>query len=444
MSGVDGLDDSIALRRYLQRHIEPGLPDCDEQRAAWQHSLVIPAYRESTDLVNRLRALYTPTGKVLVILVTNRPDNDPDERANAALRQAIKALPQHDANCGNACLFQLSARADIYLLDLERTHGPTPAAQGVGLARKWGCDLALYWMAKGAISGQWIYNSDADAILPGDYFSRLENCRAAAAVFPFLHLPGGDNACDEATALYELRLHHYVLGLNYAGSPYAYHTLGSCLAVQGESYAQVRGFPRRSGGEDFYLLNKLVKTGDIARLDGACIALRSRQSSRVPFGTGPAVADIVQSGDPTRQEIFYHPQVFAALRALLKAMPLLLDKPDGKLREILVEQQLVPALALRTVSELDAMGLNSALAHCRRQGKDHAQRMRHFHQWFDGFRTLKFIHALSNREWSRLSLTQLVGTDPQLWPSEKSNGTNIETMRCAIRDHWQWQVTGNN
>ena len=90
-----------------------------------------------------------------------------------------------------------------------------------------------------------------------------------------------DQFCNTATALYELRLHHYVLGLEYAGSPYAYHTLGSCLAVKADAYAQVRGFPKRAGAEDFYLLNKLAKLGAMPRLQGRCIRIiRCNQFAR--------------------------------------------------------------------------------------------------------------------------------------------------------------------
>ena len=51
-------------------------------------------------------------------------------------------------------------------------------------------------------------------------------------------------------------------------------------------------------------------------------------------------------------------------------------------------------LALASSAVLHSMGLDHALAHCRRQGKSPEQFLRQFHQWFDGFRTLKFIHAL--------------------------------------------------
>ena len=44
---------------------------------------------------------------------------------------------------------------------------------------------------------------------------------------------------------------YYVAGLAMAGSGYAHHSLGSTIAVHAKSYAAVRGYPKRSAGEDF-------------------------------------------------------------------------------------------------------------------------------------------------------------------------------------------------
>ncbi len=70
-----------------------------------------------------------------------------------------------------------------------------------------------------------------------------------------------------ATQLYELSLRYYVAGMKFARSPYAFHTIGSSMAVSPVHYARVRGFPKREAGEDFYLLNKLAKLGSVLELD---------------------------------------------------------------------------------------------------------------------------------------------------------------------------------
>jgi len=433
--------DSVARQRYLQRHIETNLPDCCDTRSGWHRALVIPAYRESTTLLQQLYALPGGLGRSLVILVLNRPDSDSDQQANAALRGAIAELANRALIDQHTPLYRLNDHADLYVHDMEQYSGPTAANQGVGLARKTGCDIALKWMAAGVIDGPWICCTDADATLPQDYFKRLDdaNAEAVAAIYPFRHVDGEDQCCNTATALYELRLHHYVLGLEYAGSPYAYHTLGSCLAVKADAYAQVRGFPKRAGAEDFYLLNKLAKLGPITRLQGQCIELQARYSTRIPFGTGPAVASIAESGQLAESPLFYHPQCFLALRALLEVTPALQQSTSAQLFQLLRARGLEQQLAQVSCAQLDSMGLNAALAHCRRQGKSPEQFLRQFQQWFDAFRSLKFIHGIRDAGWPQQSLNALAALHPQLWPNNAGTPIAMKNLQRSIHQHWGWQ-----
>ena len=435
------MSDSVASRRYQQRHIEPGLPRLPRERSQWQHVLVIPAYRESADVVQGLIKLSDNNPSFVAILVLNRPDSDSQVQANQALRDCVQALPPYLALPKLANSYQLGSNSCLYLHDTESRLGPLPAGKAVGMARKIGCDIAWQWIIDGAVASDWIYNSDADAQLPGDYFERLDNAPpdAVAATYPFVHVPGQDPACNTATTLYELRLHHYVLGLEYADSPYAHHSLGSCLAVRAEAYARVRGFPKRAAGEDFYLLNKLAKLGSIRALTGECIQLQSRQSHRVPFGTGPAVARIVQADTAGDTALFYHPQCFVALRALLCVIPQLYATPVATLAEQLQAQAIEESLALHSEQALLDMGLEQALQHCRRQGKSPRQYLRHFHQWFDALRTLKFIHALRDAGLPQLSLRELAAQQPRLWPGD-SAGNEASGLGEAIQEHWRWSM----
>jgi hypothetical protein len=426
-----------ATRRYRERHIEANLPAAPPGTGRWQHVLVIPAYRESAEILRALRELARHVDRLLAIIVLNRPDSDPDREANQVLRSAARALP----GVGGA-LYRLGDNSTVLLYDTESTRGPLPADRGVGLARKLGCDIAWQWVDQGAIASRWIHCTDADAILPPDYFQRTRGMGpgVAAATYPFIHTPGRDPACNRATALYELRLHHYVQGLNYAGSPYDYHSLGSCLAVTVDAYARVRGFPPRAAGEDFYLLNKLAKVGTIERLQGDCIELESRASHRVPFGTGPAVNRIRQS--EASAAVFYHPLGFHALRTLLQVIATYYRRSDPDLAPILCASGLGPDLAAACGQTLVAMGLPSALDHCRRQSSSEKQFRRQFHQWFDAFRTLKFIHGLRDRCLPQQTLAALEGLEPYLWPDRTGADLLPELIRSRLgwtrRDPARW------
>ena len=413
------MHDGVALQRYLQRHMEKELPHHSFTQPHWQHVMVIPAYRESPALLKKLTQMPQGSGRTLVILVLNRPDTDSDPQANAELRAALQSQSLQQLQRDAVCIQCLNPDTDLYLHDIELLRGPTPAALGVGLARKTGCDLALQWMVAGGISGQWLYCTDADASVPQDYFKQLDSAapNAVAAIFRFKHMPGGAQDCDSATALYELRLHHYVLGLEYAGSPYAYHALGSCIAIRANAYVKVRGFPKRAGAEDFYMLNKLAKIGPISRLSGQCIQLQSRHSSRVPFGTGPAVAAIIATGRPEDAQIFDHPRCFEALAALLLSLPELAQAPDAALSQLFVKRGLDATVAKQANNALQTLGIQSGLSHCQRQSRSSPQFQRQFHQWFDAFRTLKFIHLMRDAGWEQQSLTQLDAVKPNLWPA---------------------------
>ena len=144
----------------------------------------------------------------------------------------------------------------------------------------------------------------------------------AAAVFPFRHEPSPDPHVTRATALYELSLRYYVAGLAWAGSPYAFHTLGSIFAVTTDAYAAVRGFPRRDAAEDFYLLNKAAKIGNVARVASAPVRIRSRVSDRTPFGTGASVGRATM----TTERVFYAPECFVGLRSVLESLSSLARK----------------------------------------------------------------------------------------------------------------------
>jgi hypothetical protein len=163
-------------------------------------------------------------------------------------------------------------------------------------------------------------------------------------------------------------------------------------------------------------------------------------------------------------ELFYHPQCFVALAALLAGLPALAEAPRQDVVSLLCEDRvnrgqttlsLPPALAKQADAALNKLGIAAALDHCRRQAKSSVQFQRHFHGWFDGFRTLKFIHALRDAGWPTCSLRELNALTPPLWPQlqaqrlpqqeQQSSPTvadhphEVEQLRRSIRQHWGWQ-----
>ena len=401
---------------YLATYAEPearAIVAAMAPRGPFAQCVVIPAMGEGASLGRALASISEPS-TLIVLVVNGRAD------AEAWVHRRNAALPDVLARTyGPACWLTTPdslPRMGVYLtptgalLLLHRGEAGhfLPPRQGVGLARKIGADVALALHHAKVVASPWLGCTDADVVLPADYFAQMRALpsHAAAATFPFVHGPESDPARARAIAHYEATLRYYVQGLRWAGSPYAFHTVGSTLAVHATAYARVRGFPRLLAAEDFYVLDKLRKVGPVVALQGLPLMLSGRVSPRVPFGTGRAMLRAAQAPD---MPDVYHPHAFIYLRAyldLLKAAahaPLPLhDLPD--LPAPLDRHVLARAIAL--------LGTQKAIDTAHSSTKSLATRRRFLHTWFDAFRTLKFIHHLREHALASLPLCEAAAATP--------------------------------
>lgn len=416
---------------YLSQHAI--LPIQPELSRHWQQCMVVPCFRECPDFLLRLPPRVTGR-ELLVICVLNRPDSEADAECNTPLRAYLKAHTEQEISAGLR-LCRVTDRADILLLDLEEMEGPTPNQQGVGRARRLGCDLALWLIHSNRIASPWILSSDADAQWPDYFIGREWPDDSAAIVLPFQHRTEAGTDLAKATLIYELWLHVYVDGLESAGSPYAFHTLGSSCAFHAGAYAAVRGMPLRAGAEDFYLLNKLAKVGPIERPSGPPILIEARASARVPFGTGPAVQRLMGDLGSENVRFFYHPDCFLALKAVLAQFPLWLEDPKRDATPTL-QAHLGTDLGSNVDAILGQMDVAAGIDHARRQGANTTARLRHLHTWFDGFRTLKFIHALRERCRADLTYREFMRQD-----TLQGKAGDPLALRNAITAPWGWDLS---
>jgi len=382
----------------------------------WQQVVVIPVCNESTDI---LRPLPPGSGRSLMILVVNETVVAPGAVSVANQRFAAEVHARfrmcwQSADASGLTLYQDPASSrDLLLVDHFSEGRQFPPKGGVGHARKTGADLAAYLVHQRRVRSPWIHCTDADVRLPQRYLT----CSAAisddsaqdtaALVYPFRHSVVMDNTDDEimqATQLYEYSLRYYVAGLSFAGSPYAFHTIGSTMAVNAAHYARVRGFPRRQAGEDFYLLNKLAKVGSVRQLsaetDCEPIDIAARRSDRVPFGTGAAVGKLMELENPKKEFLLYHPTVFSLLQSWLGSLPAFWQARSSDIGAILSQQVLIGGL--------EELGATAALQHALRQSSDARQFKRQMHTWFDAFRTLKLIHYLRDHYLPSISFEALL------------------------------------
>lgn len=348
-------------RLYLARHAAPEAAAAPKLKRDYRSILSIPAFDEPEDFL--ARTLPPDARDVLVILVANVPDDLAPSAPAVGRTKKLRRL---------AGRFDAARNIDVIVID--RTETPIPARFGVGLARRIGADVALRHIDEGRVANPIIFCTDADAALPAGYFDAPRAADAAAWVHPFTHV-SEDPALRRAALGYELSLRYYVNRLAHAGSPYAFHTVGSCLAIDATAYAMVRGFPKRNAAEDFYMLNKLAKVGRIRRLSKPVIEIAARVSGRVPFGTGPALA---AAPDDVRSRMDYAPETFDLIKALHEVA---VCGASERWPEPLVEL-------------LNAVGYERFRS--SRRAASHRD-PRAFLTWFDAFRTMKFVHAARRR-----------------------------------------------
>jgi hypothetical protein len=353
------------------------------------NAVVVPALAEADHLFMTLAALSknppAELARTLVICVINNggPDavSTDDLADNRETLERLKKLVDSDGN---------GLRIGYVDASSPGLEMPDKTA-GVGLARKIGMDLALGVFDYGNPSPRIILSLDADTLVEDTYLSSVreafEREKVAAAVVSFAHqVAKGDNE-QAAICCYELFLRYYVLGLRYAGSPYAFHSIGSTMACSAGAYAAVRGMNTRKAGEDFYFLDKLAKTGTVGRITETTVHPAARASGRVPFGTGRRIARF--TGGERNEYILYEPRSFAVLREWLGYMA---SCPDADPETILaraggIHPSLEGFLRTRRFDEVwPRLVENSG---------DEAHLRDHFSRWFDGFETFKLIRSLS-------------------------------------------------
>jgi hypothetical protein len=392
------------IAQYLARHAEPETADAERLAGSFGHALVIPAYGERESLFNLLGSVPAgPRGPVLIILVLNaRADSSPAvHEANEEVRRRLeRELPaaagfsaEHPAHA-----YSIRAGGTLLLVDRALPDRYLPEGQGVGLARKIGNDLVLALRSGGRVASPWIHNTDADTVLPNDYFEQtaaLDHDGTGAAIYSFEHRFDPDPAQAEAARLYEISLRYNVLGLAWAGSPYAYHSMGSCLAIPAQAYAEVRGFPKRNALEDFHALNKLAKVGRILRLAGQPLLLEGRISERVPISTGKAIAGLVSRRGALTGFRLYHPAIYAHLAAWLRVLAAI-ARSGGDATEAITELPSDnPFFRTDVLREtLDHMGAFPAIQDAIARSNDPETLLRHLHTWFDALKTVQLLHAL--------------------------------------------------
>jgi len=354
---------------------------------SWERAVCIPACREWAQLPHAIASLarIAPANTLLVLVVNASVDATAETHLeNQHVISWLKEFP-HRQQADNRWLIAYP-QLDIVLIDHATESFRLPTKTGVGLARDIGAQWICSLHQQGLVAQPWIWNTDADARFPKDYLDIPAH--RGTCIVPYTHTgPTPQEAMPTSLEIYEYSLRYYSLGLHFARSPYAYPAIGSTIVIDVETYQKSHGFPNRMAGEDFYLLAKAAKVAPITYLKRSPILLMSRASDRVPFGTGKGMQDIA---DNNLEKALYHPQIFQHLRTWIETLNTVSD-------DVLCDrlETLAPGFPpLRKLSKLLRQKAKGERVYTRR------------HEWFDAFRTLKWVHYMRDSQWGTLPYEQ--------------------------------------
>jgi hypothetical protein len=383
------------VEKYLKKHSVPKWNIELSKDGKYDNIIVIPAISEFENIKFVLGSLIENDAKyfssTLVVFVINNLETS-EERIKSDneislyfLRNIINGQANDDLSAA-----LISSDLTIGLVDASSRGEELPENHGgVGLARKIGMDLALTLFNYENSNKKILICTDADCTFDKNYLteivSNFNKKKLSAAVVNYRHDTSGNNENTKAIICYEYYLRYYVLFQRYADSHFAFHTIGSTMCCDCESYIKVEGINKKKAAEDFYFLEKLAKQVKIEKITSTTVYPSGRGSWRVPFGTGQRVNRYLAKEQD--EYLLYNPANFEILKkwneALYKNSDLVsyyLEAGENihpELYKFLIKQEFDRAFSKILNRTNDVKQINN---------------QKKF--WFDGFRTLKLIHYL--------------------------------------------------
>ncbi|MBE0538606.1 MAG: glycosyltransferase [Ignavibacterium sp.] len=418
------------ISAYLNKRASDTWSIENDHKKYFQKIIVVPSIAESDNLPALIKSLEQNDElellNTLLLIVVNNSFSSTEEVKNDN-QKTIDYLKN------------IKSRVNISFIDacssgkeLDDKNG------GVGLARKIGMDLALSKFDYLSINKNIILCTDADCIVDSDYLSEISQefnrNNFEAAVANFAHDISSDDEETKAIICYEIFLRYYVLGLSYAKSDYAFHTIGSTMLCTPDAYVKVEGMNKRKAAEDFYFLEKLAKIFPIGEIKSTSIHPSKRGSWRVPFGTGKSVDRYLSN---SRDEyLLYNPKSFVILKTWLEVfydqsssqpeparpagglvsgslnfsknlqeIPIPIE--SGRNDRIISQSSLLkiaknihPALSDFLTQQDFENFVNKVLL--KNNNPTEIEKQKHF--WFDAFRTLKLIHYLRDATYPNINM----------------------------------------
>ncbi len=351
--------------------------------------IVIPCFNEP-DILTTLHSLNnckTPNMGVEILIIIN---------AGIHHESFIKVQNKNTSTAIQEWKTNTNLNFDFHVIeanDLPKKHA------GVGLARKIGMDEAVSRFDQIGHDGI-IACFDADSTCESNYLTALEthfltHPKTPGCAIPYAHPVDGDHFDEKIYAgiiYYELFLRYYNQGLHFCELPFAYHTVGSSMAIKSSAYQKQGGMNKRKAGEDFYFLHKIISLGYFTELNSALVIPSPRTSDRVPFGTGKAINDWINTDEETY--LTYDFRIWEILKNFVSIIPLLQEKD---LKDLDFYKNETSQVMIRFLEE---QSFASDLNEIRKNATHPKSFQKRFFVWFNAFRVLKLVHFLRDHQFS--------------------------------------------
>jgi hypothetical protein len=394
MNSTDNLPDSV--NKYLKKFSSNLWSVSDNHQKLFNNIIVIPSLAEFDLLPSCLKSLEENSDNLLfetlVLVVVNNSHSASDE-IKQNNKQTIDYLKNYHG------------KLNLSFVDASTESKAIPDKYaGVGTARKIGCDLALKKFDYSNSKKKILFFLDADCTVRSDYLekvlSEFNRKNLHSAVIEYEHKFSDTSPEAEAIICYEIFLRYHRLGLKFAKCYYDYHTIGSTIVCDVESYIKAGGMNKRKAGEDYYFLEKLAKLNKIYTIAEALVFPSARKSWRVPFGTGQRIT--CHLSKKQNEYVAYNPESFKILKRWLK---IFMSDNTIELKQILSEAKNIN----RALS--DFLLANNFEKDWKQILKNNfslkeIQKQKTF--WFDAFKTLKLIHYLRENGYPNINLFDAV------------------------------------
>ena len=341
--------------------------------------VVIPCHNEP-DLIATLDSLeecIKPNCEILILVVVNQSENcnnSINERNNKTIHEFSDWDKQE-----RVFDYQI-----IHEDNLPKKHA------GVGLARKIGMDEAVNLFHQIDTDGI-IVALDSDCEVETNYFTEIENhfikhSKTPGCSIRYAHPLSGEleNEIYSGIIQYELHLRYYNQALRMCEFPYAFHTVGSSMAVRSSAYQKQGGMNKRKAGEDFYFLQKIIELGGFTELNSTCVIPSPRISDRVPFGTGKAIGDFISNNS---NEFFTYQ--FDTFLGLMEINKNLINFYEGNKYDISF---------VGLIDFLPTIDFENKLEEIRNNTTNYPNFKKRFFTFFNAFTVLKYMHFVRDNQ----------------------------------------------